>query len=69
MWWCTPEILVLWRLRQEDHKLKTSLSFIVRPDQNNNSHKSVLGRNQMRPVTPRSKGLEPVSYHFCGFFQ
>jgi hypothetical protein len=30
-WWCTPIILALRRLRQEDYKFEDSLSSIVRP--------------------------------------
>jgi hypothetical protein len=30
-WWCTPVILVLRKLRQEDIKLEASLGYIVRP--------------------------------------
>jgi hypothetical protein len=30
-WWCMPVIPALLRLRQEDHKFKTSLGYIARP--------------------------------------
>jgi hypothetical protein len=31
VWWYIPVITVLRRLRQEDHELEVSLSYIVRP--------------------------------------
>jgi hypothetical protein len=30
VWWRTPVILALGRLRQEDHEFKTNLSYMVR---------------------------------------
>jgi hypothetical protein len=30
MWWCLPTILALQRLKQEEHKFKTSLVYIAR---------------------------------------
>ena len=29
MWWLTPVIPAFWKLRQEDHEFKSSISFIV----------------------------------------
>jgi hypothetical protein len=31
VWWCTPTIPALRRLRQEDPEFKTSLGYILRP--------------------------------------
>jgi hypothetical protein len=31
VWWCTPAVLALGRLRQEDHELEASLGYLVRP--------------------------------------
>jgi hypothetical protein len=31
VWWDTPAISALERLRQEDHEFKTSLGYIARP--------------------------------------
>jgi hypothetical protein len=46
LWWCTPVILVVKRLRQEDFKLQASLGYIVGPCQKREREVRKEGRTE-----------------------
>jgi hypothetical protein len=55
VWWCIPVIPALRRVRQEDHKFKTSLSYIARHRYQPHTHTHTKTENGVCVCTERER--------------